>query len=50
MNRPRDEDVAPEWFTIGDFDRTDPANQGAIEAAAAPAIARLGPLSWPEAS
>lgn len=50
LNRARDEDVIPEWFTIGDFDRTDWANQRAIEAAAAAAIARLGPFRWPEAS
>lgn len=47
MNRARDEDVVPEWFTIGDFDRADPANQAAVEAAAASAIARLGPITWP---
>lgn len=50
VNRARDEDVVPEWFTIGDVDRTDPANQRAIEAAAASAIARLGPFRWPETS
>lgn len=47
VNRARDEDVVPEWLTIGDFDRADPANQRAIEAAAASAIARLGPIRWP---
>ncbi len=50
VNRARDEDVVPEWLTIGDFDRSDPANQRAIEAAAASAIARLGPFRWPQTS
>lgn len=47
INRSLDEDRAPQWLTAGDFDRSDPANRAAIEEALAPAIMRLGPITWP---
>lgn len=49
INRSRDEDKAPEWFTAGDFDRSNPANREAIETVLSPAIMRLGPIGWPPA-
>lgn len=48
VNRSRDEDKAPEWFTAGNFDRSDPANREVVETALAPAIMRLGPIGWPD--